>query len=44
MFSKNQVQMKECYRKAVSGARVASTIRYLVNGRGLQFDYARSLT
>ena len=33
--------MRQCCKKVVSGRRVAGAIRYLVNRRSLQFQYAR---
>ena len=40
MFSMNQVQRQQCHRMMVSGRGVASTIRHLINNRGLQLDSA----
>ena len=41
VFWINQIQMKQCCRKVVSGSRVAGAIRSLANGRSLQFECAR---
>ena len=40
MFWMNWLQMRQRYRKVLSGRRVAGAFRSLVNGRGLQLECA----
>ena len=38
MIWTNQVQMRQCSRKVVSGRRDAGAIRFLVNAKDLQLE------